>query len=317
MTATAPGKIILFGEHAVVYARPAIAVPVTQVQARAVVSAEPRWPAGRVHIQAPDISLEADLPELPADQPLRAAVELVLDELRLDRSPACTLRITSTIAVAAGMGSGAAVSAALMRAFARFLGRELPNERISALAYEVEKLHHGTPSGIDNTVVTYELPVFFVRDQPLHVLHLPESFMLVIGDTGVPSLTAAAVGDVRRRWQAEPARYEALFDEAGQLARSARQAIESGHPHDLGPLMDANHAVLQAIGVSSLELDRLVEAARAAGALGAKLSGGGRGGNMLALVKPKDARGVAEALHASGCARTLISAIRAVPGRGA
>jgi len=311
MTATAPGKIILFAEHAVVYARPAIAVPVTQVQARASVLAEPTWPAGRVRFQAPDIGLEADLPDLPGDHPLRKAAQLVLDELGLPRSPACTLRITSTIAVAAGMGSGAAVSAALIRAYGRFLGCELPDERVSALAYEVEKLHHGTPSGIDNTVVTYALPVYFVRGQPLHVLRLPAAFTLVIGDTGVPSLTAAAVGDVRRRWQADPARYEALFDEIGTLAQAARAVIESGRPHKLGPLMDANHAVLQAIGVSSPELDRLVDAARSAGALGAKLSGGGRGGNMLALARLRDARRVAEALHAAGSARTLITTVRA------
>jgi mevalonate kinase len=310
VTAVAPGKIILFGEHAVVYGRPAIAVPVHQVQARAVVSPEPLWPSGRVRVQAPDIDLEAGLDELPANHPLRVAVQLVLDELKAVRAPACNIRITSTIAVAAGMGSGAAVSAALIRAFARFLGRSLPDERVSALAFEVEKLHHGTPSGIDNTVVTYGLPVYFVRGRPVHVLHSPAPFLLVIGDTGVPSLTAAAVGDVRRMWQADTARYEDLFDEASRLAQAARQAIETGRPDALGPLMDANHAVLSAMGVSSPDLDRLVQAARSAGALGAKLSGGGRGGNMVALAREDVARAVAEALHAAGSARTLITTVR-------
>jgi mevalonate kinase len=309
ITATAPGKIILFGEHAVVYGRPAIAVPVHQVQARAVVSAEPRWPAGRVRVQAPDIGLEAELDDLDPDQPIRRMLDLVLDELGLQRSPACLVRVTSSIAVAAGMGSGAAVSAALGRAFAQFLGRRLTDERVSALAYEVEKLHHGTPSGIDNTVVAFGKPVYFVRGRPLHVLRLPLGFMLVVGDTGVPSLTATAVGDVRRAWQAEPSRYEALFDRAGALADAARSALEAGRPEALGPLMDANHDVLREIGVSSPELDRLTDAARAAGALGAKLSGGGRGGNMVALARQDATRPVAEALHAAGSTRTLITPV--------
>lgn len=311
VSATAPGKIILFGEHAVVYGRPAIAAPVGQVRARAILTALPREARGRVRIQAPDVGLDAWLADLPEAHPLARAVLGVFDELAVRQPPACHVRITSTIPVAAGLGSGAAVTVAVARVLSAFLGRPLPDERVNALAYEVEKLHHGTPSGIDNTVVTYARPVYFVRGEPLETLRVPVPFTIVIGDTGIPSPTATAVGDVRRAWERDPERYEELFDLTGEIAHQARQAIEAGDPEALGPLMNANHARLVSMGVSSGELDCLVEAAIAAGALGAKLSGGGRGGNMIALVRPETAQAVAEGLMQAGAARTIITRVTA------
>jgi mevalonate kinase len=308
-TATAPGKIILFGEHAVVYDRPAIAAPVAQVRARAVVTPDLRAPAGRLHIQAPDIGLEADLEDLPQDDPLACAVRGVLSELGVGRPPACKLHVSSSIPIAAGMGSGAAVSVALIRALGAFLGRPLEPQRVSELAYEVEKLHHGTPSGIDNTVVTYAVPVMYQRSRPIETLSVGQPFGLVIGDTGVASPTAAAVGDVRRAWQADLQRYEALFDRVGEIARAARAIIECGDPNQLGPLMDQNQGCLAQMGVSSVELDRLVEAARRAGALGAKLSGAGRGGNMIALAEPAQVSAIVQALEAEGASRTIVTTI--------
>lgn len=309
ISASAPGKIIVFGEHAVVYHRPAIAAPVSVVAARAIIRAEPgRFPGG-VRIQAPGIGLETELDQLPQAHPLAAAVAAACRELGVARLPACTIRITSTIPVAAGLGSGAAVSVALIRALSSFLGRPLPDERVNALAYEVETIHHGTPSGIDNTVITYRRAVYFFRDRPIEFLQVPRPFTIVIGDTGIASPTAAAVTRVRQSWQADPPRYERLFDRAGQVAEQARRRLEGGEPQALGSLMDENHAILCELGVSSPELDRLVAAARAAGALGAKLSGGGRGGNMIALPAPGRTEEVARALAAAGARRTLITEI--------
>ena len=308
-TATAPGKVILFGEHAVVYGRPAIAVPVRQVQARAVVSADPRLPSGSVRIQAPVVGVDAFLHELPENDPLALAVRSTLDALKISSPPSLRLRVTSTIPVAAGLGSGAAVSVAILRALSAFLGRPLPDESVSALAFEVEKLHHGTPSGIDNTVITYARPVYFVRGQPIEILTPGAPFTLVIGDTGIPSPTSVAVGDLRRLWQAHPDRCEPLFDATGKIARSARLLLERGQPEALGPLMDENHRLLIEMGVSCPELDRLVEAARQAGALGAKLSGGGRGGNMIALASPDTTPQVAQALEDVGAARVITTRV--------
>lgn len=307
---TAPGKIILFGEHAVVYGRPAIAAPVSQVQAQVTVAAAPRQPAGEILIQAPDVGLRARLADLPTDHPLRRAVEETQRALGVARLPACTLHIASTIPVASGLGSGAAVSVALVRALAAFLGHSLPDEQVSALAFEVEKLHHGTPSGVDNTVITYACPVYFVRGQPIERLRLAAPFTLAIGDTGIASPTALAVGDLRRAWQVDPARYEPLFDAAGEIARAARRALEAGTPEACGPLMDENHRLLQGMGVSCPELDILVSAARAAGALGAKLSGGGRGGNMIALAPAALTPAIIAALLAAGARRAFATLVQ-------
>ena len=120
ITASAPGKIILYGEHAVVYGQPAIAAPVSKLRARAVVAPDMHAPAGRVHIQAPDIGLDASLNELAEDHPLALTVRLVLVELGISNPPAFSIRVKSSIPLAAGMGSGAAVAVAMIRALGGF-----------------------------------------------------------------------------------------------------------------------------------------------------------------------------------------------------
>lgn len=311
--ASAPGKIILFGEHAVVYGQPAIAVPVTQVKARATVMPNVRGTPGEVAIKALDIGLDEVLDKLPEDDPIRAAVAGLMAILNISTIPACSIKITSTIPVASGLGSGAAVSVALIRALAGFLGRPLADETVSKLAFEVEKIHHGTPSGIDNSVVTYAVPVFFIKAQPLHTIEIREPFTLVIGDTGVSSPTRGTVNDVRLHWQADPARYERMFAEIGRITKNARRAIKRGNITQLGVLMDENQTLLREMGVSSPELDRLVASAKSAGAWGAKLSGGGRGGNMIALTSQENAAVVSEALRHAGAVNTILTQVR-MPG---
>jgi len=315
ITATAPGKAILVGEHAVVYNRPAIAVPVSQVQVKASVFADIHGQPGEVWVEAPEIRLTAHLNELPPTHAIVRLFALLANELGIPRYPALRLRVTSTIPIAAGLGSGAAVSVAILRALSAFVGHPLPNERISALVFEQEKLFHGTPSGIDNTVVTYAQPIFFIKGQPFSLLAVGAPFTLVISDTGIRSPTAAAVSGVRERWQRDSATYERLFDQAAEIAQQARRCIENGENRALGPLLDANHRLLQQIGVSHPQLDRLVDTARQAGAWGAKLSGGGLGGNMIALVNPAGADAVAAALSAAGAVRTWITQVKAGLGK--
>lgn len=306
VSASAPGKIILCGEHAVVYGRPAIAIPITQVQATATVESAP--PGAGLILSAPDLGRTVRLVDAPADDPLAAISRATLAHLRAP-APDATLIVRATIPLASGMGSSAAVSAACARALALYLGAPLDAATLSALVYEVEKLHHGTPSGIDNTVIAYEQPVYFVRGQPIERLAIHTPFHLAIADTGVASLTRIAVGDVRRAWEADPATYERLFDEIGAIVRAARTALETGEVDRLGPLLTANQERLRQIGVSSPELERLIAAALAAGATGAKLCGGGRGGNMIALIAPSTQAAVVEALQAAGATRVLVQEI--------
>ena len=306
ISSSAPGKIILFGEHAVVYGRPAVAVPVTQV--RATVTVSPASQPG-MRVMAADIGLNSDLGGLPTGDPLAAAIQGVLRTLGIFSPPALTIQVSSTIPVAAGLGSGAAVSVALIRALSGYLGQLLPDQAVSALAFEVEKLHHGLPSGIDNAVITFSRPVYFVKDQPIITFRIGLPFTLVIADTGLPAPTKESVGDVHTLWEADPPRWERVFDGIGKIAQQAKENIEKGNWRALGGLMDSNHVLLQELSVSSPELDQLVEAARRAGALGAKLSGGGRGGNMIALVEKENALAVADALSEAGAKGRLVTQV--------
>jgi mevalonate kinase len=305
-TSSASGKIILFGEHAVVYGRPALAVPVTQVHADVNILDSSRT---GIWIEAPDVNLHAELNTLPSDHPIAAVIHNFLFLSRVSPFPNLEIKITSTIPVASGLGSGAAVTVALTRALASHLNREMTGEEVNAFVYEIEKLYHGTPSGIDNTVITYARPVYFVKDQPIEVFKVGQPFTIVIGDTGISAPTRESVGDVRRLWMNNKLHWETIFDQIGEIVFTARRLIEAGKWEMLGELMNENHALLQRLTVSSPELDRLIKAARDAGALGAKLSGGGRGGNMIALVEPGTAEAVASTLRQAGAKNTIVTQV--------
>jgi mevalonate kinase len=310
ISASACGKIILLGEHAVVYGRPALAVPLPQVRATAEVEILEQAEEGTVRLEAPDVDLSTWLHALQPDHPLAKIVLLVRQELEIEDHPAVELRVRSSIPVASGLGSGTAVSVAIVRALSKHWGKPLNTEQQSALAYEVEKLHHGTPSGIDNTVVAYEQPVHFIRGEAPEPLSIGTSITLVVGDTGQPSNTSVAVGNVRKAWEADSVRYESLFDRIGEIVDRGRAGIEKGDLPTLGSLMNRNQVLLQEMGVSSSELEILIEAARSSGALGAKLSGAGMGGNMIALVDAAEAGSIEKALQAAGATWTLTAEVR-------
>jgi mevalonate kinase len=303
ISASACGKIILFGEHAVVYGRPAIAVPVTQVQATAAIEPSDHG----LIIRAADLERAVDLSN-PID-PLVSIVNLTLEHLN-SPPPAVTITVHSTIPIASGLGSGAAVSTAIVRALAQWCGARLDNAEVNALVYEVEKLHHGTPSGIDNTVIAYQQPVYFVRGRAIQTFTVARPFKVAIGNTGVASSTKITVGDVRRGWEADRAWYEAWFDQIGAIVQQARSALESGAIDQLGPLLDQNQALLHDLDVSSAELERLIFAAKQAGASGAKLVGGGRGGNMIALVDDHNLAAVTAALKEAGAVSVIATEIQ-------
>jgi mevalonate kinase len=305
VTRSACAKFILCGEHAVVYGRPAIALPLAQLRSRAVVAAD-ECP---FHICAPDIHAEFDL-ATDATRPLAVLARLAFEFAQRPVLPG-TLTVTSDIPASSHLGSSASVAVACARAVAAYAGRELTSDEASHLAFEAEKIYHGSPSGIDNTVVAYEQPVWFVRGQhgaastaqPMGIALAP---LIVVADTGIATPTRIPVSDVRAGWEADPQRYEVLFDQIATLVTEARQALQTSDWPCLGRLMDENHKLLQYLDVSSRELDALCEVARRAGALGAKLSGGGRGGNMIALAPDvEQAAQVRAALKEAGAARVI------------
>lgn len=309
IASSAPGKLILFGEHAVVYDRPAIAIPFTGVHVKAALFAMPIAPSGQVRIEAPTIHLDTTLDALEPDDPIAITIDSVMAKFNLDHLPAVHIRVTSTIPIAAGMGSSAATSVALARALSNFLGHPLPEVEINTIAFKVEQRLHGTPSGVDNSVITYGKPVYFVRNQPLEFLHVGQPFDLVVADSGIASATGPMVAGVRERRQVNPVRYDALFDQIARVVTAARDCMEHCTPSDLGPLMLENHAYLKEIGVSIPELDTLVKAAINAGALGAKLTGGGGGGNIIALAPVGKAEIIQNALLTAGARQTWTATV--------
>ncbi len=316
---SAPGKVILCGEHAVVYGQPALAVPVNGVQARVTVQTSEQ-PGLTVH------SLNLD--RLPVDEQgrinerLHAVAARVADLIGIlcvsDQQPepngGLLITLDSNIPIERGLGSGAAIGVAMIRAFAAYFALDLSDAQVSAMAYETEKLHHGTPSGIDNTVVAYNQPVYFVREQPIELLQVRSPLHLLIADSGTRGSTADIVAGVRQRREADPSRYDALFDQIGAVARMAKGAIEVGDISNLGLLFNHNQQLLEQIGVSSPALQRLCAATVGAGAWGAKLSGAGQGGNMIALVTPPTEAAVGEALRAAGAVNVIATTVAPTKG---
>ncbi len=308
-TSSAPAKAILLGEHAVVYGQPAIAAPLSNL--RAYVDAHFTALPLQVSVShAGGASFFWCKDESNAQNPLERAIELCARYFAVS-SIQGELAIRSNIPVASGLGSGAAVTAALARGVAALLGREILAEDLNAIVYEVEKLHHGTPSGIDNTVVVYERPIYFVKGRSTDFINISRPLVLVVADTGIPSPTRAAVADVRDQTKRRPGQTQDLFERIGALVEQARAAIETGEHGQLGELMLQNHSLLQALDVSSAALDKLVAAAMRGGAYGAKLSGGGRGGNMIALASPDTQASIAQALRRAGAKRVFVSSVGA------
>jgi mevalonate kinase len=195
----------------------------------------------------------------------------------------------STIPMGRGMGSGAAVSVALVRALCAGLNRKLNAKQICELARIAEKEFHGSPSGVDSAVVAYDAPVYFVKGRPVRSISINAStFHFLVADTGIESPTIEVVTDVCAAREKNRATYDSFFWEIGSLASVSRKILDSGSPMELGLCMNRCHRALQLIGVSCPELDRLVAVAMAHGALGAKMSGAGRGGAMIVLLRNSD-----------------------------
>lgn len=306
-SATAPGKIILFGEHAVVYGRPALAAPLGELRARARVEA--RRERGVV-IHARDLNRTYRLDSAPEEDPLAAIIRAVLAELHAEGSLGLDVWIDSDIPIASGLGSGAAVSTALVRALSAHLGQPLGSDLVSDLVFQAEKLYHGTPSGIDNSVIAFERPVRFTKQAGAQPIRIARPFVLAIANTGIASPTKITVGDVRRGWQRDPIRYEHVFDGIAEVVNRAQLVLALGHNGELGELMNRNQELLRLLDVSSQELELLIRTGIDAGAEGAKLSGGGRGGNALFYVQPGRAEAVEAALMAAGATGVLVTTLQ-------
>jgi mevalonate kinase len=287
--------VILLGEHAVVYGRPALAAGL-----RLGLDAEVHAADGPARLESP-VTADDKGDRLVAEA--AAAVGLAAHGF--------VVRVRSDIPAGVGLGSSAALAIAVLRALASAAGRALPVADELALGRRLEAIFHGHPSGIDPAAAALGSCFRFVRGEPPTVapLRVARPLPLVIAFAGDARSTGAAVGALRARWEADRAAYDWLFDEVAARVDDGAAAAERGDLPALGRAFDANQALLERLGVSAPAVEALAATARRAGALGAKLTGGGAGGAIVALAP--DAARVAATLEAAG-ARALVAEVGTV-----
>lgn len=289
--ASACGKVILLGEHAVVYERSAIAVPIPLA-----VEASVRGGGEGISVLIPRWGVEQRV--RPDQQSgIGGMFADVFRTLGIERE-AFSIDVTANIPRAMGLGGSAALAVAVIRALDTHFSLGLNDSRVNELAFVCEQAAHGRASGIDNTVATFGTALRY-RAGDFSNLVCPQPLPLVIGITGDASLTAETVAQVRRGWQRRPERFESMFDGIEKLTQSAVDAIAGNNLEDLGELMNHCHGYLNALQLSTPRLESLIAIARSNGAVGAKLTGGGGGGSMVALC-PDDPERVVAAMRNAG-----------------
>jgi mevalonate kinase len=306
--ASAPAKIILFGEHFVVYDKPAIVIAINK---RAYVTVRPRV-NGEILIKSENMEVSGIFSSdgryqpieggLDAERKLKPIYTVAINLLSMsDENVGFEIYVDSRIPVAAGLGSSAAVAVASAAALGKFLEINLSKEEIFRLAFESEKIIHGNPSGVDPAISTYGGILAYRRSIGIERLSIDVDLPLVVGDTKIERVTGEMVSRVSKLRRRYPSIIDKVMDVGGDLVALGIKALKSGDLETLGELMNINHALLYTIGVSSDEIEKLVHAARRAGALGAKLTGAGGGGCIIALSRRVDLDRVADAIrHAGG-----------------
>lgn len=307
VVASAPAKIILFGEHFVVYGEPAI---VLAIDKRAYAKAEIRED-NKLFLRSQNLNLagffdngnfkveEGNPKEARIKlEPLKCAVEKVLE--MAGEKVGLNIEVNSTVPVAAGLGSSAAVASAVAAAVGAILKVKMSKENVFRIAFEAEKIMHGTPSGVDPAISTFGGTLLFQMDTGFKPIDVKADIPLVIGNTGVERATRVQVAKVRSLRDKYPQIVEPMMHTAREIVLRAVEALNEGDLETLGELMNINHALLYGLGVSDESLEWLINAARKAGALGAKLTGAGGGGCMIALANMDRLEKVLEAVQRAG-----------------
>jgi mevalonate kinase len=292
------GKVILFGEHFVVHGIPGIA-SATSLSTEAVVRK-----SGGPGLAVIDNRKGTEGYSQSKREQQKESLEFLAKAIGIDvgENP-LEITLAGDLPVFSGIGASAASCVAIARAISDEFGMGLSDERINDIAYEAEKAYQGNPSGIDNTAATYGGLIWFKRGAPstMERMSLTRPVEIVMGNTGVVADTAAVVNGVAERKAKEPEKYGRVFREAEELVFKARKALESDDIKEVGRLINENQRLLEEIEVSSKELDHLIAIAKRNGAWGAKLTGGGRGGCMVALTPGKDLQEkVASAMEKEG-----------------
>lgn len=301
--ASAPGKMILFGEHSVVYGKLAV---VLAIDRRANVYAEKRTDK-KIFIDADNLGFSGYF-EGDTYYPVRGrvwrgrnlaalnvAARKTLDFLGVEGG--ANLKVRSMIPIAVGLGSSAAICVATVAAVERLHDANLNQEEISRLAFEGETIIHGKPSGVDNNVSTYAGVMSYDKENGIKRHKLEHDIPFIIGNSKKKRSTRKMVENVAALKERNPVEMDKILESMGLIAESGLESLLKADKNRVGDLMDLNHGLLSAIGVSTMKLEILCNTSRNNGALGAKLTGAGGGGCMIALAEEPDIPDIERAIR--------------------
>ncbi|GAA0594225.1 mevalonate kinase [Virgibacillus siamensis] len=291
----AHSKLILIGEHAVVHGQPAIAIPFPLVGVESIVDYVP----GPVQIN----STFYTGPIESAPESLEGVVTCIKETTSHMQLPCedFMIRIKSSIPPGKGLGSSASVAIAVVKSLFAFFGEKYTEQNLLDLSNISETYAHGVPSGIDTLTITSGSPVWYEKDEPINFITPEGDFHFIVADSGRVGDTRSAVESVASLLKSAPRRIQHKLDRIGEITHRARNALETASKHLLGQMLNEAQRELEALGVSDAGLNRLIYFARQEGALGAKLTGGGNGGCIIALARNEvHSRQLAEKLRKFG-----------------
>lgn len=302
--ATAPGKMILFGEHSVVYRGPAV---VLAIDRRAKVTATKRNADMKIYVDANNLGFSGYF-EDDIYHPLRGKAWRGRNLAALNVSAKKTmeylgiqsgldLKVRSMIPIAVGLGSSAAICVATVGAIEKLLGGDMSKEEVSSIAFEGETIIHGKPSGVDNNVSTFGGVMSYSRGEGFKHHELSKSIPFIVGNSRKKRSTRMMVENVASLMKRNPAIMDRVIDTMGELALDGLDALLSNDIYRIGDLMNINQGLLSSIGVSTMKLEALIHTARKNGAIGAKLTGAGGGGCMIAISEERDISNIERAIR--------------------
>lgn len=315
-------KVILFGEHSVVYGHPAVALPLKNLKMRATVTgckSSKNNENGADNADAANNANNADsritltcldftgpLCEIPQRlYSVRTAIKAALEFAEWD-GQALHITTKADFPPERGLGSSAAAAGAVIRAILDYYNIKAKEKQIFELTQTAERIAHGHPSGLDATATAASWPVRFQRGK-FSRMDINMRAWIILADSGCKGMTRVTVEALRKYLKSQPETVSKLLEELGRLAAEAEYDLANGRAKNMGERMTRAHKILAELGVSTPQLDSLVRTACEHGALGAKLTGGGGGGCVIALAESaEDARKVSAALREAGARNTWI-----------
>ncbi len=308
--ASAPGKVILFGEHAVVYGMSAVAVAITQRSYCKIrindfdsftLSLE-NYGLSQSFLNLDEMSKKVDT----KFQFIPNAISLFKAKFNLPHQ-FLNIQLSTSLWPMAGLGSSASVAVALAGALSGFYSLNLTSAVISDIAFELEKFAHGTPSGIDNSICTYGAGILYQKNR-IQKFACPEKFQILITYSKEVRKTRKSVEKVRKFLEKSPRKINDLFDQIGTIAIEGVKAVVNGDLRSVGRLMNHNQRLLTELGISTPTIDELVEFSLSSGAYGSKLTGAGGGGCIITVGPPEILSDILNSLNLRGY-ESLISEI--------